>query len=251
MLTYVCRPVAIAPIRLETEEERRLFQQGEENYKAKKAARNQNLQEQAPNDEEADMIHAMWKIENELSNSNAPRPDNIIPMSSTKLESTMLMQPEDRNRHNFMIFGGFLLKHTFELAFCCASSFAKGRPTFISLDPSTFENPVPVGSMLYLRAVVAYTDPPLLHGSVAQSEQQQSRKYTRVQVRVESQVRDIETGQMKPTGVFNYTFIVPKEIHVMPKTYAEFMVWVDARRRAMHMDPSLAEKFPEFDRATE
>lgn len=241
---------------METEEERRLFQNGEENYKAKKAARNQNLQERAPNDEEADMIHAMWKIENELNNSNIPRPDNIIPMSSTKLESTMLMQPEDRNRHNFMIFGGFLLKHTFELAFCCASSFAKGRPTFISLDPSTFENPVPVGSMLYLRAVVAYTDPPLLHGIITeqrdqQQQHQQSRKYTRVQVRVESQVRDIETGQMKPTGVFNYTFIVPKEIHVMPKTYAEFMVWVDARRRAMHMDPSLAEKFPEFDRATE
>lgn len=61
-----------------------------------------------------------------------------------------------------MIFGGFHLKQTFELAFCCAASFAHARPTFISADPCTFRNPVPVGSVLYLTATVAYTDPPLV-----------------------------------------------------------------------------------------
>lgn len=61
-----------------------------------------------------------------------------------------------------MIFGGFHLKQTFELAFCCAASFAHARPTFISADPCTFRNPVPVGSVLYMTATVAYTDPPLV-----------------------------------------------------------------------------------------
>lgn len=61
-----------------------------------------------------------------------------------------------------MIFGGFHLKQTFELAFCAAASFAHARPTFISADPCTFRNPVPVGSVLYLTATVAYTDPPLV-----------------------------------------------------------------------------------------
>lgn len=61
-----------------------------------------------------------------------------------------------------MIFGGFHLKQTFELAFCCAASFAHARPTFISADPCTFRNPVPVGSVLYLTATIAYTDPPLV-----------------------------------------------------------------------------------------
>jgi acyl-coenzyme A thioesterase 9 len=166
-------------------------------------------------------------------------------MNETVLKSAMIMQPEDRNRHNFMIFGGFLLKQTFELAFCCAASFSHSRPTFISLDPSTFDNPVPVGSVLYLRASVSYTDPPLL--SPEEDSEPGKRKYTKVQVRVDSKVRDVEHGMKKSTGVFNYTFLVPKDIQVMPKSYGEFMVWVDARRRAQNMDPLVASRFTEDD----
>ena len=95
-------------------------------------------------------------------NSQTIRPSNVIPMENTVLKSAMVMQPQNRSRHNFMIFGGYLLKETFELAFCCAASFSHSRPIFVSLDPSTFENPVPVGSVLYLRATVSYTDPPAL-----------------------------------------------------------------------------------------
>ena len=172
-------------------------------------------------------------------------------MSDTKMHSTQIMQPQYRNRHHFMIFGGFLLKQTFELAFCCAASFSHSRPTFVSLDPSTFANPVPVGSVLYLKATVAYTDAPL----VSVQHQSESAKSgsddiedasdaegfntsatkpnrTRVQIRIDSSVRNIEHAETKPTGQFNYTFLVDKDIKVMPRTYSEFMVWVDARRRA-------------------
>lgn len=154
-------------------------------------------------------------------------------MNDTVLKSSMIMQPQDRNRHNFMIFGGFLLKQTFELAFCCAASFAHARPNFISLDPSTFENSVPVGSVLYLRATVSYTEPEERDGA--------GSKYTRVQVRVDSKVRDVEHGTKKSTGMFNYTFLVEKDIQVMPQTYGEFMVWTDARRRAKN---AIAAKSP-------
>ena len=165
-------------------------------------------------------------------------------MDSTKIHSSQIMQPQFRNRHNFMIFGGFLLKQTFELAFCCAASFSHSRPSFVSLDPSTFENPVPVGSVLYLTATVAYTDPPLVtahHSPTGPSVADQntsdtndltSSRRTRVQIRVDSKVRNIEHGETKPTGQFNYTFLVDKDIKVMPRTYSEFMIWVDARRRA-------------------
>ena len=143
-------------------------------------------------------------------------------MSDSVLKSAMIMQPQYRNRHNFMIFGGFLLKQTFELAFCCAASFAHARPNFISLDPSTFENPVPVGSVLYLRATVSYTEPQETDGH---------GNYTKVQVRVDSRVRDVEHGTRKSTGMFNYTFLVERDIQVLPRTYTEFMLWADARRR--------------------
>lgn len=157
-------------------------------------------------------------------------------MSDSILKSAMIMQPQDRNRHNFMIFGGFLLKQTFELAFCCAASFAHARPNFLALDPSTFENPVPVGSVLYLRATVAYTEPQTREGGGREGS-----KFTKVQVRVDAKVRDVEHGTKKVAGMFSYTFLVERDIHIMPKGYGEFMVWLDARRRAKNaiaIDPA-------------
>jgi acyl-coenzyme A thioesterase 9 len=174
-------------------------------------------------------------------NSQTKRPSNVIPMENTVLNSAMVMQPQNRNRHNFMIFGGYLLKKAFELAFCCAASFSHSRPTFVSLDPSTFENPVPVGSVLYLRAAVSYTDPPALS-----QEERREKGFTKVQVRVESKVRDVEHGTRKSTGVFDYTFLVPKNIQVMPKTYGEFMIWIDARRRARDMVPVIASRLTQY-----
>ena len=156
-------------------------------------------------------------------------------MDKTRIHSTQIMQPQYRNRHNFMIFGGFLLKQTFELAFCCAAAFSHSRPTFVSLDPSTFENPVPVGSVLYLTATVAYTDPQ----HVKPTSQGDEQKYTRLQIRIDSKVRNIEHGETKPTGQFNYTFTVDRDIRVMPQTYSEFMIWVDARRRAERVKASV------------
>jgi acyl-coenzyme A thioesterase 9 len=45
---------------VETEEEARIFRTGEENYNAKKALRKISLLQETPNDEESDLIHAMW-----------------------------------------------------------------------------------------------------------------------------------------------------------------------------------------------
>jgi acyl-coenzyme A thioesterase 9 len=131
-----------------------------------------------------------------------------------------------------MIFGGFLLKTTFELAFTCASALSHTRPTFIALDPSTFENPVPVGSVLYLTATVAYSDSALISGDPKTSPE----GFSRIQIRVDSKVRNIEHGETKPTGTFNYTFEVKKDIKVIPKTYAQFMMFLDARRRFLHVN---------------
>jgi acyl-coenzyme A thioesterase 9 len=178
-------------------------------------------------------------------------------MDATRLQTATIMQPQFRNRHHFMIFGGFLLKQTFELAFTTAAAFAHARPTFVSLDPSTFQNPVPVGSILYLTASVVYTDPPLI--GAPDEKFDADSEYTRVQIRVDSKVRDVEHGHSKPTGQFNYTFTgeclfltnapkfdltcetVPKNIRVMPRTYQEFMMYLDARRRAEQVRRTLEE----------
>ncbi|GAB7355007.1 hypothetical protein MBLNU459_g5615t1 [Dothideomycetes sp. NU459] len=238
------KPVNIPPIKPETEEERQLYAQGEKNSAHRKDLKNRSLLKQTPNDEESDLIHAMWQrqLQYHDPNDSLRQPDNVFFMDQTRLSTASIMQPQYRNRHNFMIFGGFLLKQTFELAFCCAASFAHTRPKFVSLDPSTFQNPVPVGSVLYMTATVVYTDPPLIAGATDDPDHAVTagKQFTRVQVRVDTKVRDVEHGQAKPTGQFNYTFTVERDIKVMPRTYTEFMMYADARRRAARVTESVA-----------
>lgn len=54
------KPVNVAPLKLETGEEKRVYKIGEQNHDAKKALSKINLRKQTPNDEESDLIHAMW-----------------------------------------------------------------------------------------------------------------------------------------------------------------------------------------------
>lgn len=240
------KPVSINPVRTDTEEEKRLFSAGEKASKHRKELTQRSLLKQTPNDEESDLIHAMWQrqLKYHDPNDSMRKPENVFFMDATKTSTASIMQPQYRNRHHFMIFGGFLLKQTFELAFCCAASFAHTRPTFVSLDPSTFQNPVPVGSVLYMTATVVYTDPPLVQGqtdSESASAPSEPGSQTRVQVRVDTKVRNVEHGETKPTGQFNYTFTVDKDIKVMPRTYSEFMMYLDARRRARRVLESVSQ----------
>ncbi|KAG9186398.1 acyl-coenzyme A thioesterase 9 [Alternaria panax] len=237
------KPVNVNPLIVETAEEKRLYALGERNSKVRKERRDTSLLKHTPNDLESDLIHAFWQKQLQYHDpyDELRKPDNVVFMDATRLQTATIMQPQYRNRHHFMIFGGFLLKQTFELAFTAAAAFAHARPTFVSLDPSTFQNPVPVGSILYLTATVVYTDPPLIGAPDEKVDEQ--AEYTRVQIRVDSKVRDVEHGHSKPTGQFNYTFTVPKNIRVMPRTYQEFMMYVDARRRAEQVKRTLEEGY--------
>jgi len=177
-----------------------------------------------PNAEESVQIHKMWTDSLAYADSKNPKhqPSNVVSMSKTQIHSTQIMQPQMRNRHNFMIFGGFLLKTTFELAFTCAAAFSHTLPRFLNLDPSTFEEPVPVGSVLYVAAGVSYTEPDPNGG-------------TRIQIMVRTHVRSVEHQERKSTGTFFYTFLSTDNVSVLPQTYSEFMGWVAGRRRAQNL----------------
>lgn len=220
------KPVNIAPLALSTAAERSLYARGEENYKAKKALKSSNIMQKAPDADESALIHKMWTDGLAYADSHNPtrQPANSLAMSKSVIHSTQIMQPQNRNRHNFMIFGGYLLKLSFELAFTCAASFSHTRPRFINLDPSTFENPVPVGSVLYTAANVTYTEPDPSGG-------------TRIQIMVRTHVRNVEHGEneRKSTGSFFYTFLSPADVNVLPQSYGEFMMWVGGRRRAQRL----------------
>ena len=225
------RPVNIAPLKVETPAERALFQKGEENYKNKRALKSSDIMQKAPDAEESNHIHRMWTEYLAYADSSNPKsqPKNMVAMAKTVIHSTQIMQPQYRNRHHFMIFGGFLLKTAFELAFTCAASFSHTRPRFVNLDPSTFQEPVPVGSVLYVAANVTYTEPEQGGG-------------TRIQVVVRTHVRNVEHGEheRKNTGTFLYTFYSPADVSVLPQSHSDFMMWVSGRRRAQRLTATLA-----------
>ncbi|KAF5874881.1 putative acyl- thioester hydrolase protein [Botrytis fragariae] len=216
------KAVRIAGVRPEGEVEESWFERGRKSYEKKKRELGRGLRSMEPDDEESDLIHRLWLKTLDYHDPNTPSllPKTCTRMSNSTIQSVQIMQPQYRNRHNFMIFGGFLLKSTFELAFTCASAISHSRPIFLGLDPSTFENPVPVGSVLYGDAETE-----------TEAETGKGKK-TRVQIRVDTKVKNVEHGETKPTGQFNYTFEVEGEVQVLPESYREFMVYLDARRRS-------------------
>ena len=73
------KPVAISPVRLETAEEKQLFALGEKNSSDKKALAKKALRKQAPNDEESDLIHAMWLKQLDYHGTFTQRSPSIPP----------------------------------------------------------------------------------------------------------------------------------------------------------------------------
>ncbi|AMD22843.1 HHR074Wp [Eremothecium sinecaudum] len=116
-----------------------------------------NLYLHSPYPSESNMMHRIWTASNEIA-AMKPKPKNIVFMKDTNMKSTMFMQPQYRNRHSYMIFGGYLMRQTFELAYCAASSASHTLPRFLCLDQTTFCAPVPVGSILHMDAKVVYTE---------------------------------------------------------------------------------------------
>lgn len=222
-----------------------------ESYNAKKklAAKSSSLIE--PSDEETRLVHHMWKECKLLG----PHNDNLKYMRDTRFTSTLFMQPQYRNRHSYMIFGGYLLRQAFELAYCAAAAFSSAGPRFVSLDSTTFKAPVPVGSVLSMEASVSYTehlqDPaadlqssgspfnlPLTNKISLNPDAFLLEPGTLVQVKVDTRIQNLDSTEPKESGCFIYSFFVPGSAtklplpSVVPRTYSEMMDYVEGRRRA-------------------
>ncbi|KAF3229070.1 Acyl-coenzyme A thioesterase 9, mitochondrial [Orbilia oligospora] len=226
------KATAVNPLIVETAEENRIFARGEERNRFKRALASTSLEKQAPNEEESNLIHTMWRESQRYKGkyhasdpgSGVEMPENIVYGSRLRLcnlsiETVTVPTYLGSDGKSYMIFGGLLLRNSFELAFCCAAAASHSRPRFLSMSPSVFRESVPVGGILYLTATVVYTEPAPAGGS-------------RVQIRVDSKVRDVHHSSLRNTGTFTYTFDTEEEFKVLPKTYGEFVSYIDARRKA-------------------
>ncbi|KAL0479428.1 acyl-coenzyme A thioesterase, mitochondrial [Acrasis kona] len=205
--------------------DKHLLELGEESQRRRKQTSETSLYKIPPNEQERLLIHDMHlkvqKIKRGQINDmllddgrdSVGLSGRFRYMSSTLLTNTKIMHPQQRNIHN-KIFGGYLIRQAYELAWVTAYTYSKHRPTFISLDDNSFLKPVEIGSVVNFASRVVYT------------------ATNTVQIRVEVEVVSPSIGKTDTTNVFQFAFMVPTQQTIIPETYEESMMYLEGRRIA-------------------
>ena len=144
------------PLVAETDEERQLLERGERNKIIRMATATDSLFKHPPSEEEKALIHDFFikTVDHKaLSFKARVLPENSIWMDSAKMKNIVVCQPENRNRFN-KIFGGFLMRQAYELAWANTYVYTRTRPMIQHMDDISFKLPVSVGALLYFNAQV-------------------------------------------------------------------------------------------------
>jgi acyl-coenzyme A thioesterase 9 len=206
--------VKVPRLVLETTREQEIYDLGKARHKYRLSRSAQSLFHQPPTEKESMILHRLLM-----------RPDSdahVWPMRSTEMTSLRICHPQERNIHNF-IFGGYLMREAFELAYSTAALFTRGAAlTVTTVDDVTFVHPVAIGSMLSFCARIVYTDQ-----CPAVSDRQ------RLHVEVVADVIDPKNGTRVTTNTFHYTFTrsTTDFSTVLPETYTEAMRYLEGKRR--------------------
>ncbi|XP_076963656.1 acyl-coenzyme A thioesterase 9, mitochondrial isoform X3 [Callospermophilus lateralis] len=213
-------PAFVNPLIPGNVEEEELFRQGELNKGKRIAFSSTSLLKMAPSAEERNTIHEMFLSTLDpktISFQSRVLPPNAVWMESAKLKSLEVCHPQERNIFN-RIFGGFLMRKAYELAWATACNFSGSRSFVVAVDDIMFQKPVEIGSLLFLSSQVCFTQ----------------NNY--IQVRVHSEVASLQNKEHMTTNVFHFTFMSEKEVPlVYPKTYGESMLYLDGQRHFSSM----------------
>ncbi|ESW25709.1 hypothetical protein PHAVU_003G058900 [Phaseolus vulgaris] len=158
--TFVARDSATgkaAPINQispESEQERLLWEEAEERNQIRKR---KNQEQKHGECEDTSRLKALLAEARIFCDMPALANRDSILMKDTCLQNSFICQPQQRNIHG-RIFGGFLMRRAFELAFSTAYAFAGAAPHFLEVDHVDFLKPVDVGNFLRLKSCVLYTE---------------------------------------------------------------------------------------------
>eukprot|EP00557_Chaetoceros_sp_GSL56_P013044 CAMPEP_0176481122 /NCGR_PEP_ID=MMETSP0200_2-20121128/2647_1 /TAXON_ID=947934 /ORGANISM="Chaetoceros sp., Strain GSL56" /LENGTH=483 /DNA_ID=CAMNT_0017877297 /DNA_START=91 /DNA_END=1542 /DNA_ORIENTATION=+ len=217
------KPVKICPLVPETSEERALFELGALKAEKKKQARKKTIRVGKPITEEAMQMEARAE---QLLNDAFPlirmpslADPNSILMEHTQMQNCMIAQPQVRNLSN-KIFGGFLMRRAFELAFANAYSFGGEWPQMLEVDNITFNAPVNVGDLLQFNSRVIYSLPD--GGKLDEVKKHSSKPL--IMIEVECYVMEPEITRSYLSNRFYFTFVLPTKgtcRKVLPGTLEE------------------------------
>lgn len=210
----------------ETEREKQLFAEGEAQDKLRKRKREEQkgVLENGMHKFHAERLDALLAEGRVFSDLPALADRDSILMRDTRLENSLICQPQQRNLHG-RIFGGFLMHRAFELAFSTAYAFVGQRPCFLEVDHVDFLKPVDVGDFLRFKSCVLYT-------------QLENKWQPLVNVEVVAHVTRPELRKSEISNTFHFTFTVGSDAlenglkirNVVPSTEEE------ARRILERMD---------------
>ncbi|PON75158.1 HotDog domain containing protein [Parasponia andersonii] len=140
----------------ETEQEKFLFEEAESRNNLRKRKRGDQDRREFENGE-ANRLETLLAEGRIFCDMPALADRDSILLRDTRLENSLICQPQQRNIHG-RIFGGFLMHRAFELAFSTAYAFAGLVPYFLEVDHVDFLRPVDVGDFLRLKSCVLYTE---------------------------------------------------------------------------------------------
>eukprot|EP01017_Pseudomicrothorax_dubius_P031479 TRINITY_DN4028_c0_g1_i6.p1 TRINITY_DN4028_c0_g1~~TRINITY_DN4028_c0_g1_i6.p1 ORF type:complete len:434 (+),score=51.65 TRINITY_DN4028_c0_g1_i6:124-1425(+) len=133
-------------------------------------------------------------------------------MGATRIEKTVLMHSQDKNIHG-KVFGGYLMREAYELAWVCAYTYSKGNiPSFNRVDDVVFHAPAEVGSVCKFVATVTFVQSP------------------HVNVLVEL-IRWMPDGDEVKTTELHCNFLLPQARNVLPETYDDSLKYLEGKRR--------------------
>eukprot|EP01120_Amphizonella_sp_Union-15-10_P017040 TRINITY_DN9325_c0_g1_i1.p1 TRINITY_DN9325_c0_g1~~TRINITY_DN9325_c0_g1_i1.p1 ORF type:complete len:421 (+),score=79.61 TRINITY_DN9325_c0_g1_i1:52-1314(+) len=205
--TFDGKPALVNHLTPETEQEQMLFKMGEDNKRRKSEHRKHDLKFKPPTPEESVTIHNLF-----LETTHPDRSTPILKMSDAQLQTVRICEPQERNIHN-TVFGGFLLRSAYDLAWATAQTYCAETPYFLSLDEVNFLKPVKIGDLLIFDSRIVYNEGHSLT------------------VQVVAQVLHTTTKKKETTDTFYFTFTVAAGIPtVVPTTYEEVVNFLKGRR---------------------
>jgi acyl-coenzyme A thioesterase 9 len=148
----------------QSEAEQLAFEMGALNKKRRLAESELSLAKAPPSSDERLLIHQLYLAEQQLKRQEIDN-SRIVYMHQTKLQNVMYMYPQSRNVFG-KVFGGWLMREAYELAWLTASLFARSTPTFVCIDDIHFIEPVEIGAVLELNSVVAFVGMDILFSSL-------------------------------------------------------------------------------------
>ncbi|KAB8576235.1 hypothetical protein FH972_025763 [Carpinus fangiana] len=139
----------------ETEREKLLWEEAEERNMLRKKKRAEHKKDFE--NEDMDRLNALLAEGRIFCDMPALADRDSILIRDTCLQNSFICQPQQRNIHG-RIFGGFLMRRAFELAFSTTYAFAGVAPHFLEVDHVDFFKPVDVGNFLRFKSCVLYTE---------------------------------------------------------------------------------------------